>query len=123
MTETAGFRARYEQVNEAMARYGAEKPDVMGPFGALHGAATADGALDTKTKEFVALGIAIAVHCDGCIAFHVHDALEAGATRSDILDTIGVAVMMGGGPSVVYGTDAYRALEEFEAEVRGAQAA
>jgi alkylhydroperoxidase/carboxymuconolactone decarboxylase family protein YurZ len=63
------------------------------------------------------------VHCDGCIAFHVHDALEAGATRSDILDTIGVAVMMGGGPSVVYGTDAYRALEEFEAEVRGAQAA
>ena len=39
------------------------------------------GAIDTKTKELIALGIAVAVRCDGCIAFHVNDALEAGAER------------------------------------------
>jgi alkylhydroperoxidase/carboxymuconolactone decarboxylase family protein YurZ len=46
-------------------------------------------------------------------AYHVHDALEAGATRQEIAETVGVAVMMGGGPSVVYGCQALEALDEF----------
>jgi AhpD family alkylhydroperoxidase len=53
----------------------------MAGFGALHSSVVSKGALDTKSKELIALGIAIAVHCDGCIAFHVHDALNAGASR------------------------------------------
>jgi AhpD family alkylhydroperoxidase len=74
------------------------------------------GALDTKSKELIALGIAIAVHCDGCIDFHVHDALAAGATRPEILEAIGVAILMAGGPSMVYGCEAMDALEQFEQE-------
>ena len=69
----------------------------MRGFAALHSASTADGALPTKTKELIALAIGISVHCDGCIAYHVHDALHAGATRAEVIETIGVAVMMGGG--------------------------
>lgn len=76
----------------------------------------ADGVLSAKVKELIALGIAITVRCDGCIAFHVHDALEAGASRKEVAETIGVAVLMGGGPSVVYGSEALEALEQFEAE-------
>ena len=49
-----------------------------------------------------------------CIAFHVHDALAAGATRAEILETLGVAVMMGGGPAAMYACDAFAALEQFE---------
>jgi AhpD family alkylhydroperoxidase len=86
----------------------------MGGFAALHRASTSEGALPTKTKELIALSIGIAVHCDGCIAYHVHDALAAGATRDEIVETIGVAVMMGGGPSVVYGCEALEAVEQFE---------
>jgi AhpD family alkylhydroperoxidase len=58
--------------------------------------ATADGVLAAKTKELIALGIGIAVRCDGCIAYH--DALHAGASAEEINETIGVAVMMGGWP-------------------------
>ena len=51
-----------------------------------------------------------------CIAFHVHDALAAGASRAEVLDTLGVAVMMGGGPAAMYACDALTALEQFESE-------
>ncbi|WP_246050236.1 carboxymuconolactone decarboxylase family protein [Neolewinella litorea] len=50
------------------------------------------------------------VRCDGCIAFHLHDAIAAGADRDEITEAIGVAVLMGGGPSVVYGCEALKAL-------------
>lgn len=63
----------------------------------------------------IALGIAITVRCDGCIAYHVHDSLQAGSSSEEILETIGVAVMMGGGPSVVYGCEAMEALDQFAA--------
>jgi len=88
-------------------------PLVWSGFGALHEAAVADGALPAKVKELMALAIAVAVRCDGCIAFHVHDAVDAGATADEIAEAIGVAILMGGGPAAVYGADALRAYEEF----------
>ena len=104
----------YQHLVEWMGRLGAATPEVMRGFGALHAASNGDGALPSKTKELIALAIGIAVHCDGCIAYHIHDALKAGAIRSEIVETIGVAVMMGGGPSVVYGSEALEAVEQFE---------
>lgn len=61
----------------------------------------------------MALAISIAVGCEGCIAYHVHDAVEAGATRSELLETIGVGLMMGGGPGSIYSAHALEALEQF----------
>ena len=110
------YPQRNQVVRERMAVLGKSIPATMAAFVRLHKAASADGALDGKTKELIALAIGITVRCDGCIAFHVHDAIQAGATRQDIMETIGVAVFMGGGPSVVYGTEALEALDEFEAE-------
>ena len=75
--------------------------------------AVADGALDTKTKEPIALAISVAVLCDDCIAHHNYDALEAGATREEIADAFGVAILMGGGTSVVYATHAIEAVDQF----------
>ncbi|AKS41562.1 carboxymuconolactone decarboxylase family protein [Wenzhouxiangella marina] len=109
------FPERYAALGAMMERLGGEIPATMGAFGQLHEAAAADGALSAKTKELIALGIAITVRCDGCIAYHVHDAMQAGASHAEIVETIGVAILMGGGPSVVYGTEALRALEQFEA--------
>jgi AhpD family alkylhydroperoxidase len=85
----------------------------MAGFGDLHHGATAQGALSTKEKELIALGIAIALRCDGCIAYHVHDAIKAGATREEMVETIGVAILMGGGPSLMYGAETYEAIEQF----------
>ncbi|MCA9943783.1 MAG: carboxymuconolactone decarboxylase family protein [Anaerolineales bacterium] len=106
----------YEHLKQLMGKLGGEIPGPMGGFSRLHQSAVADGVLSAKVKELIALGIAITVRCDGCIAFHVHDALEAGAGHQEIMETIGVAVLMGGGPSVVYGSEALEALEQFTNE-------
>ena len=101
-------------VAETDARMGALRegmPDVAKAFGRLAGAATADGALDPKTKELIALAIGIAARCDGCLAYHARAAARNGATRAEVLETIGVAVYMGGGPSMIYGAEALAAYD------------
>lgn len=113
------FPARYEELKKSMAELGQGIPATMGSFGELHRSSMTTGALSTKHKELIALGIAITVRCDGCIAFHVHDALKSGASHNEILETIGVAVLMGGGPSMMYGCEAVEALKQFsEAKVK-----
>jgi AhpD family alkylhydroperoxidase len=91
------------------------QPAVMEAFSGLHKAAVATGSLDTKTKELMALAISITARCDDCIAHHTHDALEAGATREEIAEAIGVAILMGGGPSMLYAAHAVEALDQFSA--------
>ena len=90
------------------------QPELMKAFGALSDAASTTGALDAKTKELIALAIGVANCCDECIAVHLQDALEAGATKQEVVETLGVAIMMGGGPAVMYSTHAIAALKEFE---------
>lgn len=108
------YPERHERLQGLTARLRTEIPDTMVAFGSLHQSALVDGALSKRMKELVALSIAIAIRCDGCIAYHVHDALAAGATREEILEIIGVAVLMGGGPALMYGAEAYEALEQFQ---------
>ena len=85
----------------------------MAGFSMLNQAALADGVLSKQDKERIALGIAIAIRCEGCIAFHVKAALNAGNSRDQLLETIGVAVLMGGGPAMVYGCEALAAIDQF----------
>ncbi|EEX37680.1 alkylhydroperoxidase/carboxymuconolactone decarboxylase family protein [Vibrio metschnikovii] len=96
--------------------YKQQSPDTLSAFMQLHKAAMAPGELDLKTKEMIALGIAIAARCDGCIAAHVFAALKAGSTQAELVEVIDVAVLMGGGPSLTYGIQALGAIEEFAAE-------
>jgi len=75
--------------------------DVMKGFSAIARSALAPGALDVKTKELIALAISVATRCDDCIAFHSKAAVEHGATREEVLETLGMAIYMGGGPSLI----------------------
>ena len=104
-----------------IGKLGKELPGPMGGFGQLHRQATAEGALPARVKELIALAVAVAVHCEGCIAFHVHDALRAGASRQEVLEAVGVAVLMGGGPGAVYGAQALEALDQFQAAAAAGQ--
>ena len=88
-------------------------PEVGKAFQQLAAAATAEGALDTKTKELIALAIGITARCDGCVAFHAGAAVRHGANRQEVLETIGMAIYMGGGPSLVYGVQALEADDQF----------
>ena len=88
----------------------------MSGFSKLHREAVADGVLSRKVKELIALGISISARCDGCILTHVRDALREDATREEIVETIGVAVVMGGGPALFTGSEALAAVDQFVAE-------
>ena len=88
-------------------------PETMQGFSALAQAATKDGALDKKTKELIALAIGVATRCDGCIGFHSEALVKLGASKAEIEETLGMAVYMGGGPSLMYAADAMLAFEQF----------
>tara|TARA_R110002020_G_scaffold59673_14_gene162560 strand:- start:659 stop:1000 length:342 start_codon:yes stop_codon:yes gene_type:complete len=111
MAET-NWMSFIDQSNARMAALRKEMPEQSKGFGQLAQAAIAPGALDSKTKELIALAIGITARCDGCLAFHAKAARKYGATREEIIETIGVAVYMGGGPSMIYGAEA---LDVFDA--------
>ncbi|WP_431204031.1 carboxymuconolactone decarboxylase family protein [Bradyrhizobium betae] len=89
-------------------------PDTMKGFAMLAQAATRDGALDKKTKELIALALGVAAHCDGCIGFHTEALVKLGAKREEVEEALGMAVYMGGGPSLMYAADAIAAYEQFQ---------
>lgn len=91
-------------------------PEVYAGFSATHKAALSAGALDTRTKELIALAISVAQQCDGCIASHARGAATAGASPEEVAETLGVNILMSGGPATVYGPRAYDAFLEFHAK-------
>jgi AhpD family alkylhydroperoxidase len=115
LPSTVSYPAHLTQLKRGIKTLAARQAETMQAFTALHRAATRPGALDAKTKELIALAIGVAARCEGCIAFHTHDALRAGATEAEILEALGVAVLMGGGPSVMYATHVIEAMQEFQA--------
>jgi AhpD family alkylhydroperoxidase len=110
---TTDYLEEHRHLEERLAQLGQEIPGPMSGFVRLHRKAVEDGALPAKVKEMMALAISITVGCDGCIAYHVHDAVQAGASRQELLETIGVALLMGGGPGSIYAAHAMDAIEQF----------
>ena len=89
---------------------------LMQAFGGLGKAVMPDGALSKKQKELIAVALGVASRCDKCIAHHVRGALDNGATRAEIVEAAGVAVYMGGGPSLMYAESVLQALDAFGAK-------
>ena len=89
--------------------------DTMRGFSAMAQAATKPGVLDCKTKELIALSIGVATRCDGCIGFHSEALAKLGASRAEVEEALGMAIYMGGGPSLMYAADAIAAYEQFPA--------
>lgn len=87
-------------------------PDVYKGWAELSAAAFADGVLDRKTKELIALAIGVVEGCDGCIASHGQAAARAGASREEAAEAIGVTFLMHGGPATIHGARAYDAFCE-----------
>jgi len=109
----------YKSIIADISSYTAEMrkltPDAMAGFHSLAKSASADGALDKKTKEFIALAIGVTQHCDGCIGFHAKALKDLGATREEVSEVLAMCVYMGGGPALMYAADALRAFDQFSA--------
>jgi AhpD family alkylhydroperoxidase len=112
---TKAYREITQSVSASLAKLRADTPGIMKGFSALAEAATRDGALTRKTKELIALALGVAGHCDACLGFHLKTLIKLGATRLEVEEALGVAVYMGGGPSLMYAADALAAFEELSA--------
>lgn len=102
-----------EKIGELFSYLGKHTTAQTKAFASLMQAVEQEGKVSAKTKEAVALGIAIKAQCKGCIAYHTKKALEHGFSKEEILEIAWVAVLMGGGPSLVYLGHVKDALEEF----------
>ncbi|MGQ3887896.1 carboxymuconolactone decarboxylase family protein [Legionella sp. CNM-1927-20] len=100
-------------INTQLAKMQKEMPDVMAGFAALGQAATKDGVLNKKTKELIAMALAVANHCPGCIGFHSQKLAKLQTTKEELMETLAMAIYMGGGPSLMYAAEALEAFEEF----------
>ncbi len=113
MTTSTDYRMLAKEISANLGSMRNGQPQVMQGFSALAKAATAPGALDTKTKELIALALGVAARCDGCLAFHSQALVRLGATIEEVRETLGMAIYMGGGPSVMYAANAIAAFEQF----------
>lgn len=112
------FNAIIGEINPYTAELRKLIPETMAGFGAMAKAATQTKALDEKTKELIALALGVAAHCDGCLAYHARSLRKLGATREEVAETLGMAIYMGGGPSLMYAADALRAFDQFSKSER-----
>ncbi len=120
MTQIANWPEWTKSLSSELRNLRGGAPEVMKAFSSLAQAALTQGALDPKTKELIALAVGVAVHCDDCIAFHVKAAVDHGASREEILETLGMAIYMGAGPSAMYASHALGAYTQFAAAKTGA---
>jgi alkylhydroperoxidase/carboxymuconolactone decarboxylase family protein YurZ len=103
----------YYRLRTLTAQLSSESEPVMSAFMQFQEQALVSGALSGHIKALMALGMVIALHGHASIATYVYNALQAGATRNEILETIGLALLMGGAPAVADGSEALEALNQF----------
>lgn len=88
-------------------------PDTMKGYGLIANAGDTSGSLDMKTRELIAIAVAVTTRCDGCIAIHAKEAIKHGATKQEIADALGVAISLNAGAALVYSA---RALDAVDAD-------
>ncbi len=109
------YKEMLDEINNNLGRFSKETPEQMQGFMNLM-QATEQGVLAKKQKELITVALAVVKQCKWCIAFHVKKALENGATRKEILESAWMAVLMGGGPALMYAQLVLEALDEFTNE-------
>jgi AhpD family alkylhydroperoxidase len=117
--ERVSYRDLTKVVSGNLATLRKDLPDVMKGFSDLAAAATREGVLGAKTKELIALALGVAAHCDACIGFHVKALIKLGTSKAELEEALGMAVYMGGGPSLMYSANALAAFEEFSDTCEG----
>ena len=107
------MKAKLDEVAQLTKRLQKKYPTETNAFLGFLTKAEAGPALDSRQKELINVGLAVAAQCEWCIAFHVEQAVGAGASRDEIAEAGFMAVVMHGGPAYMYMTPLFQALDEF----------
>lgn len=108
LEKISSMRSELRELNKVI-------PDATREFGALSKAVKENGPLGVKEKEFIALGMAIAMRCEPCINFHVEALMKAGGTREELGDVLAMGIQMSGGPGLMYAGHALACWDELAA--------
>ncbi len=103
-----------QNISQSMATLRKSQTQAMQGFGQLAKSAMATGAISEKHKELMALAIGITQHCSGCIGFHVKALRRLTCTREEFEEMLAVCVYMGGGPALMYASEAIAAWDSFD---------
>lgn len=106
------WQAKLNDTRKGLRNLNGAIPETAQAFGGLGKAVKTGGVLDFKTKEFVALGIAVADRCEPCISLHIEALVKSGATRAEVADVLGMCIQMGGGPAMMYAAKALECFDE-----------
>ena len=98
-------------IQNLMQRIGKEDPTWAKSFQGFMGSTKKDGALSSKMKEIIGIAVSVKAQCERCIVWHVKGALDLGATKEEIIESAQVAVVLGGGPSLMYMKNVYDAID------------
>ena len=105
-----------QNINQNLAPFRKSQSEAMLGFGQLARASMADGTLNAKTKELIALAIGVTQHCSGCIGFHVKALRKLECTRAELEEMLSVCVYMGGGPALMYVAEVLKAWDAMAPE-------
>jgi AhpD family alkylhydroperoxidase len=106
------WNEKMESTRQGLRTLNKAIPETAQAFGALGKTVKQGGVLEFKHKEFVALGIAVAVRCEDCIGLHIEALIRAGASREEVSDVLAMSVQMGGGPAMMYAAKAITCFDE-----------
>ena len=109
------WNAYRDQINAAVKAMSATNPEIVKAYAGLHLANAKSTRIDAKTRELIALGVAVTLRCDGCINAHTDAAIKAGATKEHIIDALGVAIMVNAGAAMVYSA---RTIDAFDTKTQ-----
>jgi AhpD family alkylhydroperoxidase len=112
MSFTMDWKKLTGETKQNFAKFHKETPATFEGFGVMGKDAKKEGHLSEKTKEFIALGISIAVRCESCIGLHVEHLVRLGATKEELVEALSMSSYMGGGPSITYSAKALDAFEQ-----------
>jgi AhpD family alkylhydroperoxidase len=107
------WNAYREQINAAIKEMSAANPDIVKAYAGFQHANAKSTRIDAKVRELIALAVAVTLRCDGCINAHTDAAIKAGATKEEIVDALGVAILVNAGAALVYSA---RTIDAFDAK-------
>lgn len=111
------WNAYLGELLNTIGKLGQLSPDTVRGYRTLSDAGQKTNHLDEKTRQLIALAVAVTTRCDGCITVHTSAAMKAGASQEEIAEALGVAVALNAGAALVYTArvmDAYAAKSQPE---------
>lgn len=98
------WNAYRDELKAGVGAFGKLSPETVRGYVGLSSAGGKKDVLGAKTRELIALAVAVSLRCDGCITIHTEEALKLGASEEEIAEALGVAIALGAGASLVYST-------------------